>query len=195
MVGVDGLVGDLVVQLEPVAHGQDLVLGHLLDLVGGVAALEAGPERPTLDRLGEDHRRAPRTEVLGGRLVGRVQLAVVVAASWEVAELVVAEVGHHLAQALVGAEEAVADELAVLDGVALELAVDGRVHLVEQRAVLVLGEQVVPLRTPDHLDHVPAGATEGGLEFLDDLAVAADRPVEALQVAVDDEDEVVELLA
>ena len=117
------------------------------------------------------------------------------AASWEAAELVVAEVGHHLAQALVRAEEAVADELAVLDRVALELAVDGRVHLVEQHAVLVLGEQVVPLRTPDHLDHVPAGAAEGGLEFLDDLAVAADRPIEALQVAVDDEHEIVELLA
>ena len=43
--------------------------------------------------------------------------------------------------------------------------------------------------------HVPAGAAEVRLELLDDLAVAADRPVEALQVAVDDEGEVVELLA
>ena len=32
-------------------------------------------------------------------------------------------------------------------------------------------------------------------EFLDDLAVAAHRTVEALQVAVDDEDQVVELFA
>ena len=39
------------------------------------------------------------------------------------------------------------------------------------------------------------GAAEVGLELLDDLAVAAHRAVEALQVAVDDEDEVVELLA
>ena len=51
------------------------------------------------------------------------------------------------------------------------------------------------LRAPDHLDDVPAGAAEGRLELLDDLAVAADRTVEALQVAVDDEDQVVELLA
>ncbi len=49
--------------------------------------------------------------------------------------------------------------------------------------------------TPDHLDHVPARTAEGGLELLDDLAVAAHRTVEALQVAVDDEDQVVELLA
>jgi hypothetical protein len=39
------------------------------------------------------------------------------------------------------------------------------------------------------------GAAELALEFLDDLAVAAHRAVQALQVAVDDEDQVVELLA
>ena len=45
------------------------------------------------------------------------------------------------------------------------------------------------------LMHVPAGAAEGGFQLLDDLAVAAHRAVEALQVAVDDEDQVVEPLA
>ena len=115
-------------------------------------------------------------------------------AAGQVAQFVVAQVGDHLAQPLVGAEEVVADELAVLDGVALELAVDGGVHLVEQHPVLVLGEQVVPLRAPDDLDDVPAGTAEGRFEFLDHLAVATHRAVEALQVAVDDEDQVVELL-
>ena len=82
-----------------------------------------------------------------------------------------------------------------LHRVALELAVDGGVHLVEQHAVLVLGQQLVPLRAPDDLDDVPAGAAEDRLQLLDHLAVAAHRAVEALQVAVDDEDQVVELLA
>ena len=117
------------------------------------------------------------------------------AAAGQVDQVVVAEVRHHLAQARVGAEEVVADVRAVLDAVALELAVDGGVQLVEQHAVLVLGQQLVPLRPEDDLDDVPAGAAEHGLELLDDLAVAAHRAVEALQVAVDDEDEVVELLA
>ena len=195
VVGVDRVLGDLVVQVQPVAQGDELVLGHLLDLVGGVAALEALAERPALDRLGQDHRRRPAAEVLRRRLVGGVELAVVVAAAGQVAQLVVGQVGDHLAQARVGAEEVVADVLAGLDRVALELAVDGRVHLVEQHAVLVLGQQLVPLRAPDDLDDVPAGAAEDGLQLLDDLAVAADRAVEALQVAVDDEDQVVELLA
>ena len=53
----------------------------------------------------------------------------------------------------------------------------------------------IPLATPDDLDDVPAGAAEDRLELLDDLAVAAHRAVEALQVAVDDEGQVVEPLA
>ena len=60
---------------------------------------------------------------------------------------------------------------------------------------MILLEQVVPFGAPEHLDDVPAGAAEDRLELLDDLAVAADRTVEPLQVAVDDEDQVVELLA
>ena len=63
------------------------------------------------------------------------------------------------------------------------------------RPLLVAREQRVPAVAPDHLDHVPARAAERALELLDDLAVAAHRAVEALQVAVHHEDQVVELLA
>ena len=110
-------------------------------------------------------------------------------------QLVVAQVLDQLAQAGIGAEEVLADVGARLDGQLLVLAVDGRVHAVEQDAVDVLGQKGVPARAPDDLDHVPAGAAEHGLELLDDLPVAAHRTVEALQVAVDDEDQVVEMLA
>ena len=173
----------------------ELLLGHLLDLVRRVAALEARAERPALDRLGEDDRRPAAAEVLGGGLVRGVQLAVVVAAARQGSKFVVREMGDDLAQARVGAEEVVADVLTALDRVALELPVEGVVHLVDEHAVLVEREQLVPLRTPNDLDHVPTGTAEHGLELLDDLAVAADGPVEPLQVAVDDEDQVVELLA
>ena len=78
-------LGDLVVHVQPVAEFEQLLLVHLLDLVRGVAALEARPERPALDRLGEDHRRTARAEVLDRGLVRRVQLAVVVPAAGQVA--------------------------------------------------------------------------------------------------------------
>src|SRR5262249_52299832 len=121
--------------------------------------------------------------------------AVVVAAAGEQPQLVVGEVLDQTTQPRVGAEEVLTDVRAGLDGVALELAVHGRVHLVEEHAVDVAREQRVPLRSPDDLDDVPARAAEHGFELLDDLAVAAHRAVEALQVAVDDEEQVVEALA
>ena len=46
----------------------------------------------------------------------------------------------------------------------------------------VAREQRVPLRSPEHLDHVPAGAGEQRFQLLDDLAIAAHRPVEPLQL-------------
>ena len=60
---------------------------------------------------------------------------------------------------------------------------------------MVAREERVPVRAPEQLDHVPAGALEHRLEFVDDAPVAAHRAVQPLQVAVDDEDEVVQPLA
>src|SRR6202008_3752139 len=57
----------------------------------------------------------------------------------------------------------------------LVLAVDALLHHLDQAAVGVGGQQRVPARAPDHLDHVPAGAPEAGLELLDDLAVTTTR--------------------
>ena len=54
-------------------------------------------------------------------------------------------------------------------------------------------QERIPVAAPDHLDGVPAGPSEYPLQFLNDLAVAAYRTVEALQVAVDHEHQIVEI--
>src|SRR3954447_13988705 len=92
-------------------------------------------------------------------------------------------------------EEGFADIAAAGDRVLLELAVERVVHLLDEDAVDVAGEELVPFAGPDDLDDVPAGAAECRLQLLDDLAVAANRAVEPLQVAVDDERQVVEPFA
>ena len=74
--------------------------------------------------------------------------------------LLVGQVLDHLLQARVGTEEVLAVVGAGLDRQGLELAVGRAVHLVDEGAVGVAGEQVVPLAAPDDLDDVPAGATE-----------------------------------
>jgi hypothetical protein len=90
------------------------------------------------------------------------------------------------------AEELLPHVSAVACLVDLVLPIDGLLHQAPQFARVVFGQQRIPARAPDDLDDVPPGTTEGRLEFLDDLAVAPDGSVQALQVAVDDEYEVVE---
>ncbi len=109
-------------------------------------------------------------------------------------EVVVGEVLHELAQPLVRPEEVLADVGATGHAEFLELAVQGVVHLLDEQPVDVTRQELVPFARPDHLDDVPARTAEDRLELLDDLAVAADRSVEPLQVAVDDEGQVVEAL-
>ena len=60
---------------------------------------------------------------------------------------------------------------------------------------MIAREELIPVRTPDDLEDVPSGTAEHGLQLVDDARVAAHRAVQPLQVAVDDEDQVVELLA
>ena len=79
--------------------------------------------------------------------------------------------------------------------VGLIVAVHRLLHALDEDALLVPGEEGIPVTAPDHLNDVPASTPEDRLQFLDDLAVAAHRAVQALQVAVDHEHQVVETLA
>jgi hypothetical protein len=56
-------------------------------------------------------------------------------------------------------------------------------------------KQFVPAAAANHLDDVPACAAKIRLQFLDDLAIAAYRSIKALQVAIDDKNQVIESLA
>ena len=67
-------------------------------------------------------------------------------------------------------------------------------HPRDQQSIAVRVQQRVPALSPHHLDDVPSGAAEVRLKLLDDLPVPADGSVQALQVAVDHEDQVVEVL-
>ena len=189
-------LGDLVIRdrnPEPRAEGPQLLLVELLLLVGDVATLAHLAEAVALDRLGNHHGRL--AVALHRRVVGRVDLLGIVAAAAQFLDLLVGEVRHHLGQLRITPEEVLADVTAGHHDILLILSVDDLVHPFDEFALFVLREQRIPLVAPDHLDDVPAGAAEDPFQLLDDLAVATHRAVEPLQVAVDDEHEVVELLA
>ena len=172
--------------------GQFEVLnGHLLHLVRSVTRFERGSKRVTLDRHHKD--RCGLTGMFDRRLVGCVHLAVVVATALEVPDFFVGHVGDHGLGAWVATKEVVAHEATGLTLVGLVVAVRRCVHEVHERTVAVLCQQGVPFTTPDDLNDVPAGTSEERFELLNDLSVTSHRPVEALQVAVDDEVQVVEL--
>src|SRR5437762_13110434 len=65
----------------------------------------------------------------------------------------------------------------------------------EQQSIHIFCEQLIPLSTPDDFDHVPAGASKFSFEFLYDLAIAAHRAVEPLQIAVYNKDQIIEPFA
>ena len=192
---LEHFVGDFVVEVQTVAQHTQLLDVHFFNLVGGVAAFNFWAESPTLNGFCQNRCGAARTKVVGRGLERRVHLAVVVAATGERLQFDIGEVRHHFTQAWVGAEEVFTDVVAVFDRVALKLAIHRGIHLVEQHPRHVAGQQLVPLRAPHHFDDVPTCATKRCFEFLDDLAIAAHGAVEALEVAIDDKDQVVEVLA
>ena len=189
-------VGELVVRdrdVEAVAERPDVLVGQLLGLVRGVLRLAALAHAVALDGLDQQH--GGLADGLHGLVVGGVHLLRVVAAALQAPDVVVAHLGDHLQRGRIAAEEVLAHERAVVGLEGLVVTVDGVHHDLLEHAVLVAGEQRIPVAAPQQLDHVPAGAAELAFELLHDLAVAAHRAVQALQVAVDDEDQVVQLLA
>jgi hypothetical protein len=124
-----------------------------------------------------------------------VYLGQVVAAAVQALDLGIAPVGHQGGQLGRALEEVLAVVATVAGRQGLVLAVDHGREGARQGAGGIARKQRVPVAAPQHLDHVPAGTGEQRLELLHDLAVAAHRAVQALQVAVDDEHQVVHTLA
>ena len=193
---VEGQFGDdLVFQRNRKAFAEmtNVALGQFLEAVGGVLAFAGFACAVALDRLSQDDRGS--AVALGGLAVSRIHLERVVASAGELLELRVAEVADQVEQDRVFPEEILPDIGTALDDVLLVLAVDDLVHALSQKARRIAGQQLVPVATPNHLDDVPARTAELAFEILNDLAVAADRAVEALEIAIDHPDEVVEVLA
>ena len=121
-----------------------------------------------------------------GSVIRGVNLFRIVATATNVLHHVVRKMLNHLQHFRISTEEVLADVSTVRHRVLLVLAVNDFAHAFDQPAVLVLIEQCIPIRSPDDFDHVPASASESGFQFLNNLAVAANRAVKSLQVAVDD---------
>src|SRR6267378_7937284 len=102
---------------------------------------------------------------------------------------------HHLQKPGIGAKKVLPKVSPALDKIFLILAVGDLAHAPQKQAIAIRLNELIPIAAPNHFDDVPSRATENRFQFLDDLTVSAYRSIEALQVAVDDENQVVEPLA
>src|SRR5262249_10498865 len=128
-------------------------------------------------------------------LVCRIDFFGIMPATAELAQLGVGQVLHQRQESGVCPKEVLANVRTGLDGVLLVLTVVDLVHALHEEPGVVAGQQRVPVVSPDYFDDIPATPAEDRLELLDDFTVAAYWTVQALQVAIDDPDQIVELLA
>ena len=173
-----------------VAEALQVLQREVLHLVRRVTTLKVVAQAVTLNRVRQNDRRLALG--LQRTLVRRIDLAVVVAAAAQRPDLLIRHVLDQLQRPLVAAEEVLAHKRAIIGLKRLVITIRSGIHDVDQRTVLVLLQQLIPLAAPHNLDHIPASANEEGLQLLDDLAVAADGAVETLQVAVDHEGQVIQ---
>jgi len=161
-------------------------VGIILGLAGLACAV-------TLDGLSQNNGRLAL--VVHRLMVGCVHLVGVVATTVQLHDLVIGHVLHQLKQLRVFAEEMLASVGTAVGLVVLQLTVADFIHAFGQQTSGVAFKQRIPVTTPQDLDHVPACALEYAFKLLHDLAVAAYRAVQTLQVAVDHEYQVFQLLA
>src|SRR5439155_17832536 len=145
------------------------------------------------DGAREDDRRLTCRADRGA--VGGMHLRWIVSTERELLQLLVRQMADHLRELRILAPEVLADVRARFDRVLLILAIDDLAHPLDEQSIAILREDRIPLAAPQRFVHVPARAAERRFELLDDLTVAADGTVEPLEVAVDDEDQVVEFFA
>ncbi|PAV69064.1 hypothetical protein WR25_17416 [Diploscapter pachys] len=112
---------------------------------------------------------------------GTGKLAKIMTTALEGVDLFGAHVRHQALQGRVLLEEVLEVVAAVLGAEGLELTVGRRRQLAQQRVFVITGEQGVPLRTPQHLDHVVQAFTgsqgqAGGRLRLVHLAIAKHSP-------------------
>ena len=146
----------------------------------------------SLDGLGEDDGRLPL--VSDGGLVGGVDLFLIVSAPQQLAELFITQMSDQLEQFGVTTEEVFSDVTAGLDDILLIIAIHQLFHALEKKSRFVGRDQRIPVGSPNELDDIPSGAAEDTFKFLNDLAIAADGTVEALEIAIHDERQIVEIL-
>ena len=179
--------------IETVAELFERTQIHLFLLMGDVLPFTRLAHAVAFDGFGEDDGRLPL--VFHRRGIRRINFVRVVATTIEAPDILVRHRRHHFFEFGIFAEKGLAHIGAVTRLVILIFAVHRFHHAGFEQPVVVPGQQRIPISPPDHFQYIPAGAAKITFQFLDDLAVAAHRAIEPLQIAIDHKNQIVETLA
>ena len=176
--------------IETIADVANTVHVHFLNLVRDVLTFSGIAHTITFNGMRQDHGRL--TFGLLRFLQCSVDFLRIVTTAVQSPDLLVSPVSDQGSGFRIFAEEVLTNVSAVFGFEGLVVAVNGFVHQLNQLTAGVFTQQLIPTTAPDNLDNVPASATEDAFQFVNDFAVTGDRAVQTLQVAVDDEDQVVQ---
>ena len=185
------LVGNL--NIEAIADFLEILVGEFFLLMGGVQTFARLAHAEAFDGFRQNH--GGRTRMRDRRSIGGIDLLRIMTAAIQVPDLFIRHIRDHFLQFRILAEEMFACIGAALGFEILVFAVHAFFHHPPEESLLIALQQRIPASAPQNLDDVPTGAQKGRFEFLNDLAIAAHRSVQPLQVAIDHEDQVVQLLA
>ena len=166
---------------------------HFFRLVRHVLTFACGTHTVTFNGFCQNQGRTA-FGMIHRAVVGVIYFLRVVSASVQCPDFVIGHVGDQCFQ-FGGIEEMFAHICTVFGFVSLIVAVQTFFHAFAQDAVRIAFQQFVPTAAPDDFHYVPAGAGKVAFQFLNNFAVAADRTVQTLQVAVDDENQIVQTFA
>jgi hypothetical protein len=153
--------------------------------VSGHSGLPGAAHAEAFLGLGKDHGRS--TPGRFGDLERGEQLPEIMSAPLQRIDLLGGHVGDKRADFRILVEEVSQIVSAVPRAERLVLPIDSGGEAAQKRVVSVSGEEGVPFRAPQNLDDVPARSAKRHLQVLDDLAIAPNRPIQALKIAVDNE--------
>ena len=127
--------------------------------------------------------------------ISRMNFDQIMATAFQTVNLLIAQALSELGKLGVLAKEVIAVKTPIFRGEGLHLSVHRVGKGANQRLLGVSCKQAVPVTAPNEFDHIPARTAKEFFQFVNDAAITANWPIQALQIAIDHPYQVVQFFA
>ena len=180
-------------QIKTITEINKRLLIKFLDLVRFIHRLRLRREPIAFDCF--DQNNCWLTFGLHGLTKGSIDLHWVMTTTVQTRDVMVRQLIGHLFKLWVFPKELFTHKARIACLIQLVLTIDHFFHTVLEHTCHVFIKQCIPVTTPDDFNHAPACTAKYRLQLLNNLAITTHRAIEALQVTVDDPNQVIQLFA